>query len=84
MPRLAANITAGHIILSLLGSLFIFLSGRGKLPALFSESLHFFYYSFEVAICLVQAMIFSLLLFLYSSEYPDQDPHLKLYFLRGL
>jgi len=67
--RLAANITAGHIVLSLLG---IYLSSRlilrvtSSLVLLFASS---FYIIFELAICLIQAYIFCLLVSLYRDDH---------------
>lgn len=68
--RLAANITAGHIVLGLVGLY--------SATALSSLSLSFFtlisiqiaYRIFEFAICIIQAYIFCLLLSLYSDEHP--------------
>nr|WRW51316.1 ATP synthase F0 subunit 6 [Micropodarke fujianensis] len=68
--RLAANMTAGHIILGLIG---IYTSA-----AVFSGGLSFFlllsvqtiYVLFEVGICLIQAYIFCLLATLYADEHP--------------
>jgi ATP synthase subunit 6 len=68
--RLAANMTAGHIVLTLIG-----VYGRASI---FSSTLSFvillslqaFYILFELAICLIQAFIFCLLLSLYSEDHP--------------
>nr|YP_010502217.1 ATP synthase F0 subunit 6 [Leocrates chinensis]UXC96462.1 ATP synthase F0 subunit 6 [Leocrates chinensis] len=68
--RLAANMTAGHIILSLAG---VYASA-----GLFSSMISFislfmvqtFYIIFEVGICLIQGYIFCLLLTLYADEHP--------------
>ena len=67
--RLAANITAGHIVLSLV-SIYIaasFFSGPISLTlfTLFNS----FYISFELAICLIQAYIFCLLISLYRDDH---------------
>ena len=67
--RLAANITAGHIVLGLVG---IYLA-RGIISSiattlsltLFSA----FYILFEVAICMIQAYIFCLLISLYRDDH---------------
>lgn len=70
--RLAANISAGHIILGLLG---IYTTWR-----IFALPIYSFlaliittiiYTIFEVAICLIQAYIFCLLLSLYSEDHPS-------------
>ena len=67
--RLAANITAGHIVLSLLGiylaaALFSSYSSRASLLLISS-----FYILFEVAICIIQAYIFCLLVSLYRDDH---------------
>lgn len=67
--RLAANMSAGHIVLSLIGiycaaAWFTSLSG---LIILITTILG--YILFEVAICLIQAYIFCLLLSLYSDDH---------------
>lgn len=67
--RLAANIRAGHIVLRLVGiycasSLFSSLTGR-----LILISISIGYLLFEVAICIIQAYIFCLLLSLYSDDH---------------
>lgn len=67
--RLAANIRAGHIVLALIGiyaSAAIF-SPSSALIALIS--IQTFYILFEVAICLIQAYIFCLLITLYSDDH---------------
>nr|YP_009003681.1 ATP synthase F0 subunit 6 [Iwatanemertes piperata]AHB53106.1 ATP synthase F0 subunit 6 [Iwatanemertes piperata] len=68
--RLAANMGAGHIVLSLLGS---YLSaGAFTYSFLVVLSMVFvdvFYFMFEVGICLIQSYIFFLLLNLYADEH---------------
>lgn len=67
--RLAANITAGHVVLSLISSFsppIIFLS---KLVACPTILLITFYSLFEFAICLIQRYIFCLLLSLYREDH---------------
>lgn len=67
--RLAANITAGHIVLSLLGIYLasaIFTSMFTIIPLLLISS---FYIIFEVAICVIQAYIFCLLVSLYRDDH---------------
>lgn len=68
--RLAANITAGHIVLSLIrvysSSLFFLSSSSRSLLTVVTLG----YTLFEVGICLIQAYIFSLLLTLYSDDHP--------------
>ena len=71
--RLAANMTAGHIVLSLVG---LYLSS-----ALFSFSSYpiiltivcILYIIFELAICLIQAYIFCLLLSLYTDDHTSRN-----------
>lgn len=68
--RLAANMTAGHIVLSLMANY-----GAASLTSLLSFSpytlilLIMGYIAFELAICLIQAYIFCLLLTLYSDNH---------------
>nr|QUT13271.1 ATP synthase F0 subunit 6 [Nais communis] len=67
--RLAANMTAGHIVLTLVS---LYAAG-----AVFSSALTFMmlsmvsmgYIMFELAICMIQAYIFCLLLSLYSDDH---------------
>lgn len=56
--RLAANLTAGHLILSLLASLSITTRGFLQIPLLI----------LEILVALVQPFVFCMLLFLYFSE----------------
>lgn len=68
--RLAANIRAGHIVLTLIG---VYAS-----RAFFNSILNFsiliiiqlFYIIFEIGICLIQSYIFCLLASLYSDDHP--------------
>lgn len=67
--RLAANITAGHIVLSLLGiyiSAALFTSTLSRFILLLTSS---FYILFEIAICIIQAYIFCLLVSLYRDDH---------------
>jgi len=64
--RLAANITAGHIVLILICSFSISLSFK---PFIYSTLIAVFYILFELVICLIQAYIFSLLVTLYRNEH---------------
>ena len=67
--RLAANIRAGHIVLTLIG---IYLSAAlfsGITGALALSLFAAFYTAFEIGICLVQAFIFCLLITLYSNDH---------------
>nr|WNS64793.1 ATP synthase F0 subunit 6 [Barbronia cf. gwalagwalensis LYKG002] len=67
--RLAANMTAGHIVLSLIGfylsSAMLSYSVYPAILMIVSMS----YILFEVAICLIQAYIFCLLLTLYTDDH---------------
>lgn len=67
--RLAANIRAGHIVLSLIGiyCAAAWFTSIGGLLALITTTVG--YILFEVAICLIQAYIFCLLLSLYSDDH---------------
>ena len=70
--RLAANITAGHVVISLISSYScraIFSSGTTSIALLLISSAYFI---FEIAICLIQAYIFCLLLALYSNDHPTK------------
>lgn len=67
--RLAANITAGHIVLTLIRiytARALFTSSYSFIILLISRSA---YIAFELAICLIQAYIFCLLLSLYSDDH---------------
>nr|YP_009773380.1 ATP synthase F0 subunit 6 [Leptochiton nexus]QIZ12584.1 ATP synthase F0 subunit 6 [Leptochiton nexus] len=70
--RLTANMSAGHIILGLVGTylssgLFIYSNmAVGVLVVI-----QIFYSLFEVGICMIQAYIFCLLLTLYADEHPE-------------
>ncbi len=68
--RLAANMRAGHIVLSLVG----IYTSAAWFSSCFNLSLlsliSIGYILFEVAICLIQAYIFCLLLSLYSDDHP--------------
>nr|YP_009773432.1 ATP synthase F0 subunit 6 [Acanthochitona avicula]QIZ12674.1 ATP synthase F0 subunit 6 [Acanthochitona avicula] len=70
--RLSANMSAGHIILGLLGSYLssgIFTYSWSILLIL--VFIQVFYFVFEVGISLIQAYIFSLLISLYSEDHPN-------------
>ena len=56
--RLAANLTAGHLILSLISSLSLIYRGLIQLPLIF----------LEILVSFVQPFVFCILLFLYFSE----------------
>nr|YP_010191957.1 ATP synthase F0 subunit 6 [Diopatra cuprea]QZM06626.1 ATP synthase F0 subunit 6 [Diopatra cuprea] len=68
--RLAANMTAGHIVLALIAT---YLSSSILLSSSSIILLSFIqvgYFIFEIGICLIQAYIFSLLITLYSDDHP--------------
>nr|AVW86158.1 ATP synthase F0 subunit 6 [Panthalis oerstedi] len=69
--RLTANMSAGHIILGLVG----IYSSSAMLSSISTASclllIQLFYIVFEVGICLIQAYIFCLLLSLYSDDHPN-------------
>nr|DBA44266.1 TPA_asm: ATP synthase F0 subunit 6 [Peltospira delicata] len=68
--RLGANITAGHIVMSIIGDFLesaILSSSMNMVICSFFEA---FYTIFEFGICFIQAYIFVLLLILYSDDHP--------------
>nr|WQA11514.1 ATP synthase F0 subunit 6 [Melanodrymia sp. A LZ-2023] len=71
--RLSANLTAGHIVMAIIGgfleSSIISCSSSMVLCALFQM----FYTIFEFGISFIQAYIFILLLVLYSDDHPDSQ-----------
>nr|QIZ12519.1 ATP synthase F0 subunit 6 [Plaxiphora albida] len=69
--RLAANMSAGHIILGLIGSYLSISFFCFSLFIIFILTMiQIFYFVFEVGIALIQAYIFSLLISLYSDDHP--------------
>nr|AJJ48410.1 ATP synthase F0 subunit 6 [Radix sp. MOTU5] len=64
--RLIANISAGHIVLSLIANCLTSLSLSSSMVILMVS---IFYNMFEVFVCFIQAYIFTLLVGLYSSEH---------------
>lgn len=67
--RLAANITAGHIVLTLIRLYCVGAIFSSTTSFLFLLILSRGYIAFELAICLIQAYIFCLLLSLYSDDH---------------
>nr|YP_010273972.1 ATP synthase F0 subunit 6 [Bulinus globosus]QYJ56675.1 ATP synthase F0 subunit 6 [Bulinus globosus] len=65
--RLIANISAGHIVLSLIANCLSSMEFPGILSIFFISVA---YNMFEVFVCFIQAYIFTLLLKLYSLEHP--------------
>ena len=69
--RLAANISAGHIVLTLIRVYLVFsvfMLGRGV--SVFLLFVEVGYTLFEFGICIIQAYIFCLLLSLYTEDHP--------------
>ncbi|YP_003695.1 ATP synthase F0 subunit 6 (mitochondrion) [Aplysia californica] len=66
--RLIANISAGHIVMSLIANCLVSASTTA-LVSMFV--LNVGYTLFEVFVCLIQAYIFTLLVKLYAEEHPD-------------
>lgn len=67
--RLAANIRAGHIVLTLI-RVYLYAAIFSSLPStILLLLINTFYLAFELGICLVQAFIFCLLLTLYSNDH---------------
>nr|QZL13467.1 ATP synthase F0 subunit 6 [Pherusa bengalensis] len=69
--RLAANMTAGHIVLTLLGAYTMTAILTSPLASMLLLPTEILYTLFEVGICLIQAYIFCLLLSLYSDDHPS-------------
>lgn len=69
--RLTANISAGHIVLTLIGN---YLTASFFMSSIFSMlilvGIQVFYTIFEFGISIIQAYIFCLLITLYSDEHP--------------
>nr|YP_009307946.1 ATP synthase F0 subunit 6 [Eusyllis blomstrandi]AOR87119.1 ATP synthase F0 subunit 6 [Eusyllis blomstrandi] len=69
--RLAANMTAGHVVLGLMGSYMTssFLLNLVSMSSVMVFMVGVGYIMFEIGICLIQAYIFCLLLTLYSDDH---------------
>ena len=65
--RLIANISAGHIVISLIANCLVRSSLTVIIPVFF---IYTGYNIFEVFVCFIQAYIFSLLIKLYAEEHP--------------
>nr|YP_010415439.1 ATP synthase F0 subunit 6 [Elysia atroviridis]USC52130.1 ATP synthase F0 subunit 6 [Elysia atroviridis] len=65
--RLIANISAGHIVMSLISNCLTSVGMMTMIPLL---AVNVGYTLFEVFVCVVQAYIFSLLMKLYAEEHP--------------
>nr|QJQ26878.1 ATP synthase subunit 6 [Osedax rubiplumus]QJQ26891.1 ATP synthase subunit 6 [Osedax rubiplumus] len=68
--RLAANMSAGHIVLSLIGIFSSSLIIMSPLTGSFIILAQMGYFMFEVAIGLIQSFIFCLLISMYSDDHP--------------
>lgn len=68
--RLAANIRAGHIVLTLIGSYCAASVFSRSIRLMFLLSIQIGYIIFELGICLIQRYIFCLLLSLYRDDHP--------------
>lgn len=64
--RLIANMTAGHVVLVLFRSRTVRL---GVIRRLLFWGLGSFYLFFELAVCVVQTLVFIMLLVIYSNDY---------------
>lgn len=67
--RLAANITAGHVVLSLINLYLSLLINKFNISNLLLIVVSSFYLLFEFIICIIQAYIFCLLLTLYCDDH---------------
>nr|YP_010239129.1 ATP synthase F0 subunit 6 [Atypus karschi]QTH31098.1 ATP synthase F0 subunit 6 [Atypus karschi] len=63
--RLAANMMAGHLIIGLISEMSMTSSGMSLLSIFFQ----IFMMMLEMGVCIIQAMVFSILLMLYMVEY---------------
>nr|QYK91402.1 ATP synthase F0 subunit 6 [Haemadipsa tianmushana] len=67
--RLAANMTAGHVVLSLMNLYLSLLMNKFNMSNLLLMVVSSFYLLFEFMICMIQAYIFCLLLTLYCDDH---------------
>nr|YP_010884210.1 ATP synthase F0 subunit 6 [Pila globosa]WIW42428.1 ATP synthase F0 subunit 6 [Pila globosa] len=68
--RLTANMSAGHIVLTLIGNYLASAMFSMSISTFILGSVQIFYTIFEFGISLIQAYIFCLLITLYSDEHP--------------
>nr|YP_009974960.1 ATP synthase F0 subunit 6 [Platynereis massiliensis]QNJ33934.1 ATP synthase F0 subunit 6 [Platynereis massiliensis] len=68
--RLAANMSAGHIVLTLIGTYCAASVFSGTVSLFILISIQMGYIMFEMGICIIQSYIFCLLLSLYSDDHP--------------
>nr|YP_010725983.1 ATP synthase F0 subunit 6 [Helobdella europaea]WDY83678.1 ATP synthase F0 subunit 6 [Helobdella europaea] len=69
--RLGANMSAGHIVLSLLGTYLALAMSSSTISTILLMMISTGYILFEFAICLIQAYIFCLLLSLYTDDHTN-------------
>nr|YP_010586940.1 ATP synthase F0 subunit 6 [Asychis amphiglyptus]UZZ45808.1 ATP synthase F0 subunit 6 [Asychis amphiglyptus] len=67
--RLGANMTAGHVVMTLISAYGAPTMFTSVTLAVISLSIQAFYILFEMGICIIQAYIFTLLLTLYADEH---------------
>nr|YP_010610699.1 ATP synthase F0 subunit 6 [Luteuthis dentatus]WAP91467.1 ATP synthase F0 subunit 6 [Luteuthis dentatus]WAP91493.1 ATP synthase F0 subunit 6 [Luteuthis dentatus] len=68
--RIAANISAGHIILTLIGNYLIFsILSLNFIMIMFTMIIQIMYFIFEIGISIIQGYIFSLLITLYTDDH---------------
>lgn len=68
--RLTANICAGHLILTVVGTLLTPIIIRPTIATIPTLLGHIALFTLEIAVCLIQAYVFTLLLTLYAEEHP--------------
>nr|QNN93056.1 ATP synthase F0 subunit 6 [Platynereis sp. 2 PA-2020] len=68
--RLAANMSAGHIVLTLIGTYCAASMFSSVIGLIILISIQMGYIMFEMGICIIQSYIFCLLLSLYSDDHP--------------
>nr|WGW18080.1 ATP synthase F0 subunit 6 [Puncturella cf. parvinobilis] len=74
--RLTANMSAGHIVLCLIGVYMVSaLLTAGPTTIIFLLFIHIGYFVFEVGVSAVQAYIFTLLINLYANEHATDRTH---------
>lgn len=69
--RITANLSAGHIIMGLIGCLLAARSvGVGIFSWIFVSGFQFIYFMFEIVIIIVQSYVITILITLYCNEHP--------------
>ena len=81
--RLMANMRAGHIVLTIVGSYLtaVLLSMRSSMSVLLLRSIQIFYTIFEFGIAIIQAYIFCLLISLYFDDHSSKWDKITLIFV---